>query len=194
MGVLLFGFSRKEAKYPFLKMKLAVLGLLVVVAASSGAQQEDWKCTKYRCRAIADTAKQKIAKGYTLMQCYCAPYTPKPCNPRWRPSYCKIIQTSSYLVRLHQRKCAVKNKRAVDFVDAVLQMADPQKKTSVDLKKLTGAEKDEVKRKNDRLLRSIGCGDPQKDKNGNWNCIGALEGVEISGDGIITKKSLLDHA
>ena len=80
----------------------------------------------------------------------------------------------------------------MDFVNVVLQMADPEKKTSVNLKKLT--EKDEEKRKNEGLLMSIGCRTERKDENGPWNCIGALKGVEISADGIITKKSLLDHS
>ena len=74
-------------------------------------------------------------------------------------------------------------------------MADPEKKTSVNLKKLTVEEKDEViKMKNKIMLMSIGCRTDRRDKNGQWNCIGALEGVEISDDGIITEKSLLDHS
>ena len=75
----------------------------------------------------------------------------------------------------------------MDYVNAVLKMADPEKETSVDLKKLMEAQ-------NGGLLMSIGCRTDGKDENGQWNCIGALKGVEISGDGIITKKSLLDHS
>ena len=93
--------------------------------------------------------------------------------------------------------CIQKNKKAVRFVNAVLQMADPEKKTSVDLKKLT----DEVIRKNWRLLFSLGCHFEGKAENGQWICIAALKSAAIScylsnhhRYGIITKKCLLDHS
>ena len=51
----------------------------------------------------------------------------------------------------------------------------------VNLKELTDAKR-----------AGIGCRTKGPDENGKWNCEGLLNGVEISGDGVITKKSLLD--
>ena len=63
-----------------------------------------------------------------------------------------------------------------------MKAADPKEKLSVNLKELTDAKR-----------AGIGCRTNGPDENGSWNCDGLLNGVEISGDGIITKKSLLDH-
>ena len=70
-------------------------------------------------------------------------------------------------------------------VGYILKAADPKEKSSVNLKELMDGKSS--------LLAGIGCRTNGPDENGNWNCDGLLNGVEISGDGIITKKSLLDH-
>ena len=62
-------------------------------------------------------------------------------------------------------------------VGYILKAAD-----SVNLKELTDAKR-----------AGIGCRTNGPDENGKWNCEGLLNGVEITGDGIITKESLLDH-
>ena len=76
------------------------------------------------------------------------------------------------------------NANAAAYVGYILASADPQKKSSVNLKELIEAKSS--------LLVGIGCQTNGPDENGNWNCEGLLNGVEISGDGVITKKSLLD--
>ena len=77
------------------------------------------------------------------------------------------------------------NANSAAYVGYILEAADPKNKSSVNLKELTDAKSS--------LLVGIGCRTNGPDENGNWNCDGLLNGIEISGDGIITKKSLLDH-
>ena len=63
--------------------------------------------------ADTETDEQKRAKGYTLMQCHCAPYTPQPCKPKpWNPSYCDRVKKyqkrhEQEFKRRHEHSCAV---------------------------------------------------------------------------------------
>ena len=64
----------------------------------------------------------------------------------------------------------------MDYVNDVLKMADPEKKTSVNLKKLTEAEEEEEKRKNKGLLMSIGCRTEGKRQKWSMELHRGLEG------------------
>ena len=57
--------------------------------------------------ADTDTAEQKIAKGYTLMQCNCAPYKPKPTCDRLCQYYKKFFKIADIYKRRHEINCAV---------------------------------------------------------------------------------------